>query len=160
MKPVKFFGFIFIILFSSFVNIAVDKSEFYKAFSGKTEVEIDKMIMLLEKEKSSSATLAYQGALYMKKASFVKGVNGKVKTFKKGAHLLEDEISKKPSNTEYRFLRLAVQEHAPKVLKYNKNLDADKKAVVEGYKSLDPELKKIVKNYASGSEILKVDDLQ
>jgi len=160
MKPVKFFGFIFIILFSSFVNIAVDKSEFYKAFSGKTEVEIDEMIMLLEKEKSSSATLAYQGALYMKKASFVKGVNGKVKTFKKGAHLLEDEISKEPSNTEYRFLRLAVQEHAPKVLKYNKNLDADKKAVVEGYKSLDPELKKIVKNYASGSEILKVDDLQ
>lgn len=160
MKPVTFFGFIFIILFSAFVSREVDKAEFYKAFSGKTEEEIDGMISILEKEKSSSLTSAYQGALYMKKADFVKGVNTKIKTFKKGAHILEEEIAKKPSNAEYRFLRLAVQEHAPKILKYNKNLNEDKKAVAEGFKSFDPELKKIVKGYAASSAVLKIDDLQ
>lgn len=159
MKPVTFFGFIFIVLFSSFVNKEVDRSEFYKAFSGKTEQELDEMISLLEKEKSTSATLAYQGALYMKKANFVKGVNNKIKTFKKGAHILEDEIAKNPSNAEFRFLRLAVQEHAPKILKYNKNISEDKKAIINGYKSFDPELKKIVKNYAAGSAVIKIDDL-
>lgn len=159
MKPVTFFGFIFIVLFSAFVGREIGKSEFYEAFSGKTEQALDGMISLLEKEKSSSAVMAYQGALYMKKAEFVKGVNGKVKTFKKGAHMLEDEIAKKPSNAEYRFLRLAVQEHAPKILKYNKNLDEDKKAVAEGYKAFDPELKKIVKNYAASSAVIKIDDL-
>lgn len=159
MKPVTFFGFIFIVLFSSFVNRRVDRSEFYKAFSSKTERELDEMISLLEKEESFSSTLAYQGALYMKKADFVKGVNNKIKTFKKGAHILEDQISKKPSNAEFRFLRLAVQEHAPKILKYNKNINEDKKAVIDGYKSFDPELKKIVKSYAASSAVLKIDDL-
>lgn len=160
MRPVTFFGFIFIILFSSFVTVTIDKTEFYKGFAAKSEGEIDAMIALLEKEKKSSINTAYRGALYMKKAGFVKGANGKVKTFKKGAELLEGEIADNPSNVEYRFLRLAIQEHAPKILKYNKNLERDKKAVAEGYRKLDPELKKTIKSYASDSGVLKVDDLQ
>ncbi|MCF0056964.1 hypothetical protein [Dyadobacter sp. CY356] len=159
MKPVTFFGFIFIVLFSAFISKEVDKSNFYKAFSARNEQEIDGMISLLEKEKSSSANLAYQGALYMKKADFVKGANNKIKTFKKGAGILEDEIAKKPSNAEFRFLRLAIQEHAPKILKYNKNQSEDKKVIAEGYKNLDPELKKIIKNYAASSAVIKIDDL-
>ncbi|MCF2447484.1 hypothetical protein L0657_26250 [Dyadobacter sp. CY345] len=160
MNPVKIFGFIFIILFSSFVNPAVDKGAFYKVFGSNNPGEIDEMIALLEKEKSSSLTNAFLGALHTKKAGFLKGANEKIKIFKKGASMLEVEIAKKPANTEYRFLRLAIQEHAPKILKYNKNKDADKKAIIEGYKNLDPELQKIIKNYASGSATLKVDDLQ
>lgn len=160
MNPVRIFGFIFIILFSSFVNPAVDKVVFYKAFGSDNPIEIDETIALLEKERFSSWKNAFLGALYTKKAGLLKGVNEKIKTFKKGASMLEVEIAKKPTNTEYRFLRLAIQEHAPKVLKYNKNKDADKKAVIEGYKNLDPELQKIIKNYASGSAMLKVDDLQ
>jgi len=158
MKPVTFFGFIFIVLFSAFTK-EVGRSEFYKAFSSKTERELDDMIVVLEKETSSSLNLAYLGALYMKKAGFVKGVNSKVKTFKRGAQMLEVEISKKPSNAEYRFLRLAVQEHAPKILKYNKNLTEDKKLVAEAFKTFDPELKKIVKDYAASSAVIKMDDL-
>ena len=159
MKPVTFFGFIFIVLFSAFIK-NVGKTEFYNAFSGKTEDEIADMIAVLETETSSSLNLAYQGALYMKKADFVKGVNSKVKIFKKGAQMLEGEIKKKPTNAEYRFLRLAVQEHAPKILKYNKNLDEDKKMVTEAFKTLEPELKKIVKKYAASSAVIKIDDLQ
>ena len=160
MKPVTFFGFIFIILFSSFVNIKIDQSSFYEAFSGKAEGSIDEAIAQLEKENGSSLHKAYQGALLMKKADFIKGVNAKIKTFKKGAHMLEEEIAKSPSNIEYRFLRLAVQEHAPKILKYNKNIEADKKVVVQGYKSLDPQLKKIIKNYALQSKEVKVEELR
>jgi hypothetical protein len=159
MKPFAFFIVLFIFL-SAFSVREISKGEFYKVFSAKSEAGIDAMIEKLEHEKPSSLLYAYQGALYMKKADFVKGVNEKVRTFKKGARLLEDEITKKPSNTEYRFLRLTVQEHAPKILKYNKDLNADKKAIETGYKNLSPELKEIIKEYTSGSKLLKIDDLQ
>ena len=159
MKPFAFFTFIFFIFLSAFNVSEISKSEFYKVFSAKSEAAIDAMIDKLEQEKPSSLLSAYKGALYMKKADFVKGVNEKVRTFKKGAKLLEDEIVKKPSSTEYRFLRLTVQEHAPKILKYNKDLNADKKAIETGYKDLNPELKKIIKEYTASSKVLKIDDL-
>ena len=159
MKPFAFFTFIFFIFLSAFNVSEISKSEFYKVFSTKSEAGIDAMIEKLEQEKPSSLLSAYKGALYMKKADFVKGVNEKVRTFKKGAKLSENEIVKKTSNTEYRFLRLTVQEHAPKILKYNKDLNADKKAIETGFKDLNPELKKIIKEYTAGSKVLKIDDL-
>jgi hypothetical protein len=160
MKPVTFFGFIFIVLFSAFTRKEVEKSDFYKAFSAPNEQEVDRMILILEKEKASSMNLAYQGALYMKKADFEKGAKDKIEIFKKGARILEEEIAKKPSNAELRFLRLAIQEHAPRILKYNKNLSEDKKVIIEGYGNLDAELKKIIKNYAASSAVIKMDDLR
>lgn len=137
----------------------VDKKEFYEAFSSTSEKGIDDMIQRLDQEKSTSLIVAYRGALLMKKAGFVKGVNGKVKTFKKGAHMLEDEIAKNTANTEYRFLRLAVQEHAPNILGYNKNKEDDKAAVVSGYAKLGGSLKAIIADYAKDSKILKQSDL-
>ncbi|TKT90878.1 hypothetical protein [Dyadobacter frigoris] len=157
MKP--FILLIFYFIFSAFHVREVDKTEFYKAFSSATEDGIDDMINRLDQEKSSSLVAAYQGALYMKKAGFVKGVNGKVKTFKKGAHLLEDVIQKDPSNTEYRFLRLAIQEHAPGILGYNKNKYEDKSVVVNGFSKLNSNLKSVISNYAKDSKVLKASDL-
>lgn len=100
MKPVTFLLLSLYFILSSFHGREVDKNEFYKAFSSTKEEGIDEMISRLDQEKPSSLVTAYQGALYMKKAGFEKGVKGKVKIFKKGAHMLEDEISKNPSNTE------------------------------------------------------------
>jgi hypothetical protein len=159
MKPATFFIFAFLMAFSSFIGREIGKDEFYKAFSGKSEAEIDKMIARLEQEKSSSLVKAYQGALYMKKSGFVKGAKTKIKMFKKGAGLLEEQIAKKTDNAEYRFLRLAVQENAPKILKYDKDLNTDKRVIIEGYKTLDPDLKNIIKSYAASSEIIKINDL-
>ena len=96
----------------------------------------------------------------MKKASFVKGVNGKVKTFKKGAKLLEAEIKNNPENAEYRFLRLTVQEHAPNILHYNKNMDEDKSVIIKGYDKFDPALKSIVSAYSNSSKIIKLSDIK
>lgn len=159
MKPVSFVIFSLYFIFSAFHVREVDKTEFYKAFSSTTEEGIDEMMSRLDQEKSSSLITAYQGALYMKKAGFVKGVNGKVKTFKKGAHMLEDEIVKNPSNTEYHFLRLAIQEHAPGILGYNKNKEEDKSAVVNGFSKLNSSLKSVISNYAKDSKVLKEADL-
>lgn len=138
----------------------IDKGAYYKALASGEEQSIDQVLAKLEGEKVSSNVNAYKGALTMKKAGFVKGVGGKVKTFKQGAHLLEDEIKSNPQNTEFRFLRLAVQEHAPGILKYNKELEEDKQAVVSGFDKLDTELKGVIADYARDSKVLKEADLK
>ena len=149
-----------LILLSSFEILKIDKASFYEAFSSGEEAAIDKKLVQLESEKSTSQNNAYIGALTMKKAGFVKGVKGKVSTFKKGAHLLEEEIRQNPGNAEFRFLRLAVQEHAPSILKYNKQIDEDKQAVVASFAKLDEEVKAIVVNYAKDSKVLKSAELK
>lgn len=147
-------------LFSGFIAMEPDRKAYYKALSGGEEAAIDSMLSKLETEKSSSKVNAYKGALIMKKAAFVKGVNGKVKNFKKGANLLENEIRNNPANTEFRFLRLTVQEHAPKILKYNKELDNDKEVIIKGYHKLDSDLKEVIAGYVKDSRILNQSDLK
>jgi hypothetical protein len=137
-----------------------DKQTFYRALSSADEATIDKALMALEKEKATSRINAYKGALTMKKASFIKGVKGKVKTFKEGGALLEDEIKANPANAEYRFLRLTVQENAPKILKYNKQLDEDKQAIIAGFGKMDSDLKSVITNYTKDSKVLQAADLK
>lgn len=149
-----------VFILSSFSVFQIDRSAFYKALSAGSEEIIDNHLKGLDQANPSSQVSAYQGALLMKKAGFVKGVKGKVKIFKQGAKKLEGEIDKNPSNVEYRFLRLTIQEHAPGILKYNKELDKDRSMVIAGYEKLDSTLKTVIVNYAQSSRVLKQDDLK
>lgn len=139
---------------------AIDKKNYYKVLASGSESLIDEMLQSLDKEKISSSTSAYQGALLMKKAGFVKGVKGKIDTFKKGAALLEKQIQQHASNLEYRFLRLTVQEHAPGILKYNKDIEEDKKLILSNYSKLDATLKEVISNYAQDSKVLSGAELK
>lgn len=162
MRKVGKCGFLLFlsVFFLAFQSINLDRSAFYKALSGSSETAIDPVLRKLEEGKGNAESDAFTGALRMKKAGFVKGAGNKVKMFKSGALLLEDQIKNFPKNVEYRFLRLSIQEHAPKILKYNKNLDEDKKMIISAYAKMDPDLKKVIKNYASSSKIINQDDLK
>jgi hypothetical protein len=159
MKSLAIYSIFFVILLSSFSAKIIDRQAFYKVLSDNSKEGIDREIARLGEEKGSSLSRAYLGAMYMKKSGFVKGAGDKIRTFKKGAVMLEEEIKSNPSNVEYRFLRLTVQENAPKILKYDKQLNEDKRAIIEGYERAEPDLKKIIKNYAAGSKVIKVGDL-
>jgi hypothetical protein len=160
MKHLMAVCLVFLLATALVAEAQIDKGSYYKALSSGEEESIDKILAKLETEKTSPKVNAYKGALTMKKAGFVKGVGGKVKTFKKGAHLLEDEIKSNPGNTEFRFLRLTIQENAPGILKYNKEIDADKQAVVSGFDRLDTDLKNVITDYAKDSKVLKESDLK
>lgn len=146
--------------FSSFKSQDKIQAAFYEALSGKSENALDKVITDLGEEGASGKVQAYKGALLMKKAEFMKGAGNKLKIFKKGASMLEDEIKQKPGNVEFRFIRLVIQEHAPKILKYNTQIKEDKRMVVDGYKSLDASLKKVINNYSNSSTVIKNEDLK
>jgi hypothetical protein len=153
----KLFYLVLVVLCASFNQ---DQGGFYKALSSNSESRIEQELITLGKLKQSSQHLAFEGALLMKKASFEKSVNNKVKLFKKGARLLETEIESNSSSVEFRFIRLAVQEHAPGVLKYNKKLQEDKTAVIQGFSKLGSALKAVILDYSKTSKVLKETDLK
>ena len=160
MRKLSFLLAFSMFMLSSFSVFQIDKNAFYKALSAGSEEIIDNELKGLDQARPSSQVSAYQGALLMKKAGFVKGVKGKVKIFKLGAKKLEEEIDKNASNVEYRFLRLTIQEHAPGILHYNKELNKDKAAIITGFEKLDTTLKSIIASYAQSSKVLNESDLR
>lgn len=101
---------------------------------------------------------AYKGALLMKKASLLKRPKYKLETFKSGHDLLESAIENQPGNPEFRFLRLMIQENAPKFLTYHDDIKTDADYIVKNFQQLSPEVKKEVEGYSKTSKTLTSED--
>ena len=144
-----------IFLLIAFNSAAViDKAKFYSVFESNSLQKVEAQISLLQKGKASINKDAFLGAMMMKKAQFMKKPKDKIAIFKEGKTLLEKAIVKRPSNTIYRFLRLAIQENCPKILKYNSHIQSDAKIVKLNYATLDAISKKYIKRYAEKSKAL------
>ena len=91
----------------------------------------------------------------MKASQFQKTAKDKLNLFNAGKKMLESEIKSNDGNVEYRFLRLLIQENAPKQLKYNGNMDEDVTAIVTGYSKLKESTKTALESYAKKSSSLK-----
>jgi len=134
------------------------KNDFYQAMAGEDAAAIDRQLDLLKTASVKDKT-AFEGALLMKKASLAAGPKKKLDLFKKGHKKLEAVIEKDSVNAEYRFLRLMIQEHAPKILGYRKEMEADKNFIKNNYKKLPPVVQEAVANYSKASGVLKPADL-
>jgi hypothetical protein len=88
--------------------------------SGKLE-EINEELTLLS-DVAVPEKEAYEGTLLMRKAGLVKIPHEKLKFFKKGRIKLETALLTDNKNCEYHFLRLIIQEHAPKIVKYSSHI--------------------------------------
>ncbi|MGB1314949.1 MAG: hypothetical protein ACPG4Y_02960 [Chitinophagales bacterium] len=139
-----------------FLNYTQAQADFYTVLKKNNLEEIEKKINQLATNKESSVNNAYLGTLLMKKSDFLKDLKTKIATFKKGHQLLEKEISENQSNTEYRFLRLAIQENAPKILKYNTNIEEDALFITKNYYKLNKGLKIIILEYSKQSILLNI----
>lgn len=149
--------FIFILLAFSFISKDMNSDAFYKIFSTSNILEIDETINSLKQNSKTSKNRAYLGALLMKKSNFEKDIKLKIKLFKEGANILEKEILANKTNVEYRFIRLIIQENAPKILKYNKNIEEDKEIIITNFELLNNSLKKHIKKYSADSKALFID---
>ena len=139
-----------------FLNYTQAQGDFYTVLKKNNLQEIEKKINQLATNKESSVNNAYLGTLLMKKSDFLKDLKTKIATFKKGHQLLEKEISENQSNTEYRFLRLAIQENAPKILKYNTNIEEDALYITKNHYKLNKGLKIIILEYSKQSILLNI----
>src|SRR5690554_7129548 len=92
--------------------------------------------------------MAYKGAVKSLMADFAKKVKEKKEYFKEGVELIESALKTEPNNIEIRYLRLTVQEHAPRFLKYHDNISEDKKIILKNYPSIfSKELKALIQEF-------------
>jgi hypothetical protein len=137
------------------LSLALFNDSVYEALNGDSLAAVKSEIQRLKSEGVSSSNNAYLGALLMKSAGLEKKPAQKISLFKEGHLLLEEEILAYPKNIEYRFLRLVIQEHAPKIVKYDSDIEEDARLIIEKYAHLPQGLKKEIKAYALQSQVLK-----
>ncbi len=99
---------------------------------------------------------AFLGAMTMKRAGIGGNPFSRLMLFKKGHELLEAAIQQEPDNSEFRFLRLMIQENAPEMLGYNVDEEQDSEFIRKSYKSLPVDLQKTIADYNKTSKILKL----
>ena len=133
---------------------AFDREKYYKAFSSNDLTLVNTELTKI-KTTDFSEKNAFEGALLMKKAGMVGNPKDKLSLFKAGHEKLEQQIKQTPANTEYRLLRLMIQENAPSFLGYKDNLEEDKKAIVTNFKTLPSVVQQTVRAYSSTSKYLK-----
>jgi hypothetical protein len=158
MRSKVFFSFLF--LLGSFIGQGksqqgFDKAAFYAAMSSENVDLINTQIAAV-KGSSVPEKEAYEGALLMKKAGLNKAAKEKLKLFKSGRSKLESSITKDNNNTEYRFLRLIIQEHAPKVVKYRNEVEQDSRLIRTNFKQLPQYLQQVIIDYSKTSKVLKI----
>lgn len=140
--------------YADIFNENIDKATFYAAMASGDLVDIDKQLAVL-----GDSEPGYMGALLIRKAGLVARPAEKLKLFKAGRIKLETALLNDPENTEFHFLRLSIQEHAPKIVKYKANIEADKAFVINHFSELPPVVQRAVKNYSKNSKILKPTDI-
>jgi hypothetical protein len=136
-------------------NSQLNKSSFYAALASGNVAEIETQLNLA-KAQNTGENIAYEGALLMKKAGLAGKPKEKLRLFREGRSKLESSINSNSGNIEYRFLRLIIQEHAPKIVKYRNNLEEDSQLIQSHFKSLAQPLQQAITDYSKQSKILKL----
>jgi hypothetical protein len=134
-----------------------EKAAFYAVMKSGDIAAIDNEIQNLstapEKDRDG-----YTGALLMKKADLLRKNKDKLKSFKEGRIKLETALIAEPDNTEFHFLRLTIEEHAPRIVKYRSDIEKDKAFVIKNFKNLSPAVQHAILDYCSNSKVLHKED--
>ena len=132
----------------------LNRTSFYKAMQSDNKTLVDAQITALN--SPASANNAFLGAMTMRRAGIGGNPASKLKLFKKGHKLLEAAIEQDPNNTEFRFLRLMIQENAPGILGYKVDEEKDSEFIRKTYKTLPEDLQKTIADYNKKSKVLKL----
>lgn len=131
-----------------------DKGAFYNAMASSDMNSINNQLSIV-RASSINEKGAYEGALLMKKAGLVTKAQEKLSLFKAGRTKLENAIKKDKNNAEFSFLRLIIQEHAPKIVDYRNNIDTDIASIRSNFKILPPVVQQAITDYSKKSKVLK-----
>lgn len=134
-----------------YAQSVMDRKAIYTALESSKTSLIDAQLNVI---KTNAATGAFEGALLMRKAGTLSVPAKKLATFKEGYKRLEAAISKSPDNAEYRFLRLMIQENAPRSLGYYKNINEDSQIVKSNFRSMAEVVQKSIITYSKRSKSL------
>ena len=161
MKSGLKFMFLFILpasfVFGKNLFQSFDKPSFYAVLKSGKVAGINEQLDFLS-TSSIGEKDAYEGALLMRKAGLVKLPSEKLKLFKKGRIKLESALLKDNGNGEYHFLRLIIEEHAPKIVKYHTDIETDKQDIIKTFKNLPRAVQQAIIDYSKNSKVLSPQD--
>lgn len=100
----------------------------------------------------------FEGALLMKKAGLLKKPKERLSSFKEGRIKLETALAADNENAELHFLRLIIEERAPKIVKYHADIENDKAIVIKNYKAMPPAVQHAILDYSKNSKVLHTED--
>lgn len=143
-------GFLFISLLTPDLS---DVREAYRN-AANTREKAEKLYQKLNSitETDGNLLLAYKGAASTIMAKYAKGVKVKTAYFKEGKRLIEQAIEATPESVELRYIRLSVQENAPKIVRYKQHIAQDKQFILDNFKTIqEAETKQYVKGFVSQS---------
>jgi hypothetical protein len=128
-------------------ELKILRSEYPNATTNEQTLEALSKSLASVTRDDEATLMAFKGALLTIKAKFSKSVKDKKTHFTNGVSLIENAIAKAPENIEIRCLRMGVQENSPKFLKYNSNIELDKKHLIDHFASVK---NKEIKNFIRG----------
>ena len=134
-----------------------DKAVFYDVMASGNGEAVNNEISIVQNASLFNKE-GYEGALLMKKAGFAASPKKKLKFFKDGRIKLETALMVDNENTEFHFLRLAVEENAPKIVKYHADIEKDKLFIQKNFKNLPASVQYAILDYCKKSKILHADD--
>jgi hypothetical protein len=140
-------------------NAPFSREQFYDALSSTNLALINQQFELL-KQLTSNELTAFTGTLMMKKAALITNPKERLNEFKNGRLKLEAIILKDTSNVEFRFMRLIIQENAPKFLGYNGDIPKDSYFIRQKINNINVVLRKIILNYNTTSKALKLPNVK
>lgn len=113
----------------------------------------------IERIKDSKTTdpleMAYQGAYRMVWADHLSTPISKLNSFKAGKKLIDAALKKRYGDPEIHFLRLTIQQNAPAILKYNKDIQEDMNQIVKNWGSItSSKLKQQIKDFLLTNELI------
>jgi len=135
-----------------------EKSAFYDVMASGDIVAIDNEINIIADAPINNKA-GYEGALLIRKAGFVRPASKRLKLFKEGRIKLETALMADNENTEFHFLRLAIEENAPKIVRYHADIEKDKLIVQKNFKNLSPPVQHAILDYCKKSKVLRPDEL-
>ena len=153
------FLFLSILIFSLELNIIDVRNNYKEAVISKSKAFILNDNLKDVTKNDDQRFVAYKGAVIALTAKYQKGAKLKGDTFKNGVNLIEYAVAQNSSNIEIRFVRLSIQQNSPKFLKYNNNIEVDKKFLLKNFNQIkSAELKEYLKGYILESENFTEDE--
>lgn len=134
-----------------------EKAAFYEVMKSGDITAVDNELELI-KDAPAKEREGYEGALLMKKAGLLKRPKQRLSFFKQGRIKLETALLADNDNAEFHFLRLAIEEHAPKIVRYHSDIEKDKAIVLKNFKGLSPAVQHAIVDYCQNSKVLHKED--
>lgn len=144
----------FLILSFQTLNLASVRESYKVAAQDKSQ--LDSFFNMMEPITKSNdvALVAYKGAALALRAKYAKTIKEKKDGFISGVDYIEYAIEKEPNAIEPRFVRLGIQENAPKILKYRDNIEEDKAFLLKQFQHISSKnLKTHIKDYILQSKL-------